>query len=76
MPTEQNVNQMTADDILPTAEGHAPADRGDADVIGPIRMSVAFAAPSPEGQARWAGRIDALTDWLLAEWRREHGETS
>jgi hypothetical protein len=60
MPTEQTVNHPDAD---------------DANVIGSIRMSVAFSAPSPQDDVRRAQRVDALVEWLLTEWRREHEDT-
>ncbi len=60
MPAEQTMNRTVADDT---------------NVIGSVRMSVAFADPSPEDDARRARRVDALVDWLLTEWRREHEET-
>lgn len=44
------------------------------DRVGSIRMHIAFAEQSPESEARWACRIDALAAWLVAEWDREHAD--
>lgn len=42
--------------------------------VGNIEMRVAFAEPTPESEARWARRAEALAAWLLAEWQREQSE--
>ena len=39
--------------------------------IGNFEFTARLAEPTPEGRARWATRANALTAWLLAEWRRE-----
>jgi hypothetical protein len=46
------------------------------DTIGQFEMAVEPTEPSPEAAARWAQRSEALTAWLLAEWRREHPEAA
>lgn len=76
MPNRQDKNRQNVTSTSPTAKGHTPADHSDADVIGSIRMSVAFSAPSPKDDAHRALCVDALVEWLLAEWQRENGETS
>lgn len=42
--------------------------------VGKWEMRVAFAEPSPESEARWARRTEALAAWLFAEWNREQAE--
>jgi len=46
------------------------------DMVGGLKMTIAFSEPSPESQARWEQRTDALAAWLLAQWEREHSSKS
>jgi hypothetical protein len=39
--------------------------------VGQIEMTVAAAPPTPESEARWQQRAEALANWLLNEWERE-----
>jgi hypothetical protein len=45
-----------------------------AERIGKFKFSIRRAEDTPDTRERWARRSEALTAWLLAEWRREHGE--
>ena len=42
--------------------------------IGKLDFVVEFAEERPETRRRWDRRADALTAWLLAEWKRERKE--
>ena len=42
--------------------------------VGKFEFTVEFAEPSPQSRRRWDRRSDALTAWLLAEWRRQRKE--
>jgi len=44
--------------------------------VGKFDFTVERAEDRPESKRRWDRRIDALTAWLLEEWRREHGEAN
>jgi hypothetical protein len=46
------------------------------DMVGGLKMTIAFSEPSPESQARWEHRADALAAWLLAESERERSSKS
>lgn len=39
--------------------------------VGKIDLTVAVATPTPETEERWQQRVEALANWLLAEWQRE-----
>jgi len=47
-----------------------------AERIGKLDFTVEQAEQSPESRRRWDRRADALTAWLLSEWRREHVENN
>ena len=42
--------------------------------VGNIEMRVVAGEHSPESEQRWSRRAEAITNWLLAEWRREHAQ--
>jgi len=42
--------------------------------IGKFEFTVERAEYNPATQRRWDRRAEALTAWLLAEWRREQRE--
>jgi hypothetical protein len=44
------------------------------ETIGKFTFSVAFGEPAPEARSRFERRVDALTAWLLAQWRKQHQE--
>ena len=44
--------------------------------VGKFEMRVGRGNPTPESKERWTRRVDALSAWLLAEWRRERGEAA
>ena len=44
--------------------------------VGKFEMRVQFGRPTGEASERWNQRVEVLTAWLLAEWRREHGEAA
>jgi hypothetical protein len=39
--------------------------------VGQLDFAVRRGDPGGESADRWDRRVDALTAWLLAEWRRE-----
>ena len=47
-----------------------------AERIGKLDFTVERVQQSPESRRRWDRRADALTAWLLSEWRREHAENN
>ena len=44
--------------------------------VGKFEMRVGYGTPTSESKERWTCRVDALSAWLLAEWRREQGEAA
>lgn len=44
--------------------------------VGKIEMRVGRGKPTPESKDRWDQRVEVLSAWLLAEWRREQGEAA
>ena len=49
-------------------------DEQVAERIGKFEFTVERAEYNPATQRRWDRRAEALTAWLLAEWRREQKE--
>ena len=49
---------------------------GPVESVGQLGMAVICADPSPEAAERWSRRSEALADWLLSEWQREHQENN
>jgi len=47
-----------------------------AEQVGRLEMAVACADESIKRSDRWDRRVDALTAWLVSEWRREHAEAN
>jgi len=49
-------------------------DEQVAERVGQFEFTVERAEYNPATQGRWDRRAEALTAWLLAEWRREQKE--
>jgi len=41
---------------------------------GSLKMRVEVAEATAEAAERWSQRAEALAQWLLCEWRREHAD--
>lgn len=44
------------------------------DTVAGIAMNIAPANPSSEVEGDWAGRVETLANWLLAQWHRERDQ--
>lgn len=58
--------------IQDVLEHEAPASSEQR--IGKFTFTVRTAEPTPESQARWNERVDALTDLLLTLWDEEQNQ--
>jgi hypothetical protein len=43
------------------------------ETVAGFAMTVAVVEPLEEAEGRWGQRVDALAQWLLAEWRCTQG---
>lgn len=49
-------------------------DAAEVETVSGITLRITPAEPSPQAQALWGQRVEALATWLAAEWQRAHGQ--
>jgi len=56
---------------MPVTENRHPTER-----VGQFDLAVVCGDETPQSRACWDRRVEALTAWLLGEWKRQRKEAS